>query len=286
MTLKLSMSGKRQNLDDIIHIVETQCEDYTPVCSLIGEEDQDWQLDVYFGEEAHEDNVLRLLAPHLEKHSFTLEPVIEKDWVAESQKNLKPVLAGRYFVHGAHDAHLAPANSHKILLEAATAFGTGHHGTTRGCLLALDHLAKQHHFERILDVGCGSGILAIAAAKKFKTSILASDIDPIAVTVTKDNIKKNQVTAYVSAVKATGFHHTDIALNSPYDLILANILAKPLCTMALNMDAHTHSESRLILSGILTTQGQMVEAIYRNHGFALEKRFVLGEWLTLILFRK
>jgi len=283
-------------LDDIISVVETECEIFTPVCSLTGDDDigqegsgknnEDWQLDIYFGENAGEKDVLTILTSHLEGHSYTLEPLVEKDWVAESQKNLKPVIAGRFFVHGQHDAHLASSHAHNILVEAATAFGTGHHGTTKGCLLALEHLAKEYVPRHILDVGCGSGILAIAAAKKFKNRVLASDIDPIAVRVAQENAKQNQTQAYVTAVKATGFGHNAIANAHPYDLILANILARPLCTMAHDMATHTDKGSHLILSGILTSQGKMVEAIYRHHGFVLKKRFILGEWLTLILFRK
>jgi ribosomal protein L11 methyltransferase len=212
--------------------------------------------------------------------------VAEADWIAQSLAGLKPVRAGRFVVHGAHDrAHVA-ANAIGIEIEAALAFGTGHHGTTRGCLMALDALAKRRRARRVLDVGTGSGVLAIAAARNFRTGVVASDIDRQAVAAARSNARINRVAGFVTTLRATGTRSGAITRRAPYDLIFANILLGPLTRLAVPLARLSHAGTTVVLSGLLPGHANAALAIYRAQGLALERRLTLEGWATLVLQKR
>ena len=210
-----------------------------------------------------------------------------RDWVAESQAALPPIHAGRFFVYGGHDSGRVPAGAVALHIEAAQAFGTGHHGTTRGCLLALDYLLKRGFApKRILDLGCGTGVLAIAAAKLLRKPAIASDIDPLAVEITRENARLNGVESAIVAVTATGVDHAVLRKGAPYDLIFANILAKPLIELAPELTKLLRPGGVLILSGLLNRQAGAVTAAYRSAGLQSQRRRSLEGWATLVMQKR
>ena len=210
-----------------------------------------------------------------------------RDWVAESQASLPPLRAGRFFVHGGHDADKVPAGSIALHIEAAQAFGTGHHGTTLGCLLALDWLLKRGiRPKRILDIGCGTGVLAIAAAKALRMPVVASDIDPLSVDITLENARLNGVASAITAVTATGVDHAELRNSAPYDLIFANILAKPLIELAPAMAKLLRPGGLVILSGLLNRQAGAVTAAYRAAGLQTQRRRSREGWATLVMQKR
>jgi len=214
---------------------------------------------------------------------LVFETVEAKDWVAASLAGLKPVEAGRFTVHGAHDRARVGPNRIGIEIEAALAFGTGHHGTTRGCLLALDGLLKRCQPRRVLDVGTGTGVLAIAAAKALRCKVIASDIDPEAVRIARENTRLNGVAPFVECVHAAGLTTRHIRTRAPFDLAFANILLPPLKRLATPMRRVLAPGAHVVLSGLLATQENAALAAYRPHGLRLERRIPLGEWVTLVL---
>jgi ribosomal protein L11 methyltransferase len=219
--------------------------------------------------------------------ALRFERVTAKDWVAESLVGLKPVAAGRFIVHGAHDrAGIAP-NRIGIEIEAALAFGTGHHGTTRGCLLALDRMSKSlrggNAAPRILDLGTGSGVLAIAAARVLHRRVLATDIDVAAVRVARANARLNGVGPLVTLATAAGVTAPAVRARAPFDLVFANILLEPLQRLAAPLAKIITPGGRVVLSGLLTAQANAALAAY--HAFPLERRIVLDGWTTLVLKR-
>lgn len=205
----------------------------------------------------------------------------DEDWIAMSLEGLKPVSAGRFFVHGSHDRDLIPAGSVSIEIEAGQAFGTGHHGTTAGCLEALHILLLQHDFEHILDMGTGTGLLAIGLAKALKQPIMASDIDPISVEVALENAKLNGVSNWLHVVAANGLHHSDIRDSGPFDLIVANILAGPLIELAGQVTQNLERGGALVLSGILDRQANKVTAAYVARGLRIARTSHRDGWVTL-----
>ena len=213
----------------------------------------------------------------------SFDVVEAKDWVKASLDDLVPVPAGRFVVHGSHDRDRVPANKCGIEIEAALAFGTGHHGTTRGCLLLLDHVLKSRAPHRVLDLGTGTGVLAIAAAKALHRRLLASDIDPPSVRVARENAAINGVAPLVRVISATGFAAPDFAKESPFDLVLANILANPLRQLAGPMRRHLAPSAHVILSGLLTPQARGVIAAYRARGLGPVKHLKIEGWSSLLL---
>jgi ribosomal protein L11 methyltransferase len=215
---------------------------------------------------------------------ITVSTVAARDWVAESLAGLKPVTAGRFVVHGAHDRANAPRGI-AMEIEAALAFGTGHHGTTRGCLMAFDRLLKAERPLRVLDVGTGTGVLAIAAAKSLHRFVLASDIDPQAVRVARANARANGVGALVGFVCAGSLTAPAFRRHGPYDLVFANILLLPLQRMAAALSRLVRPGGKVVLSGLLRTQANAALAAYRMQGLHLSRRIDLDEWSTLTLVR-
>ncbi|MEN3976323.1 50S ribosomal protein L11 methyltransferase [Emcibacter sp. SYSU 3D8] len=213
---------------------------------------------------------------------LTVTELAPVDWVAESLKHHQPVSAGRFYVYGSH--HPEPAlDRYAILIDAGMAFGTGQHETTAGCLRAIDALARTGTVRNPLDVGSGSGILAMAMAKAWPCRVLASDIDPEAVKVAIDNARDNGVGGRIDVLTAVGLHHPAIRERAPFDLITANILAKPLVQLAADLTAALAPGGTLVLSGFLRQQEAGVFAAYRHRGMRLLRRFPVGEWVTLVL---
>jgi ribosomal protein L11 methyltransferase len=246
-----------------------------------------WRVAMYFRAAPDETMVRRLTAAaagNAAAKALRFERVAAKDWVRESLAGLAPVTAGRFIVHGAHDRARIPFNRIGIEVEAALAFGTGHHGTTRGCLLALDWLCKSRRRRRILDLGTGSGVLAIAAARALRQPVLATDIDGSAVRAARANAARNRAGIFVEVIKVDGVTGAKLRERAPYDLVFANILLRPLQRLAAPLTRLTALGARVVLSGLLESQANAAIAAYR--GLALERRIDLDGWTTLILVRR
>ena len=214
-----------------------------------------------------------------------MDRVPDKDWVTAALDRQPPITEGRYFVYGSHVTAPPPAGSIALRIDAATAFGTGSHESTRGCLRALGHLADARRYRNPLDLGCGTGVLAMAAARTFRAPVLASDIDPAAVAVARANANLNDLGDDIEVVCADGLDHPRIRLRAPFDLVTANILADPLSALAPDLRAAVAPGGVFVLSGILAAQEAGILAAYRAQDFAMERRFDLDGWRTLILSR-
>ena len=249
-----------------------------------------WRVTVYFhaAPDEHRVRELAALAGGAEAaQALCFARVAQTDWVAESLAGLKPVQAGRFVVHGAHDRARIPSNRISIEIEAALAFGTGHHGTTRGCLLALDLFCKarsQRRKLRILDLGTGSGVLAIAGARTLRSRVLATDVDAQAVRVAHANARLNHVGSLIEAVRADGVARRVVQARAPFDLVFANILLGPLQRFAAPLSKIAAPGARVILSGLLSSQANAAIAAYRP--LALERRIDLDGWTTLVFARR
>ncbi|HEV2649850.1 MAG TPA: 50S ribosomal protein L11 methyltransferase [Rhizomicrobium sp.] len=215
----------------------------------------------------------------------TAGPLPDQDWIRLSQEGLPPVRAGRFFVYGAHDAGQVPAGVIALKIEAGMAFGTGHHETTALCLSALSDLAKRRRYHNVLDLGCGTGLLAIAAAKLWRQRVLATDIDRVAIEVTDENARVNGVAPLVHAETADGMTHPAISAQAPFDLIIANILSGPLTHLAPGISRAVAKGGSLVLSGLLTWQENLVVSFYTPHGLILRERRRDGPWSALVLQR-
>jgi ribosomal protein L11 methyltransferase len=230
---------------------------------------------------------LALLAKAHGAKPFVVSELPETDWVAKVRRELTPVVAGRFFVYGSHDADKVPADCQPLLIEAAMAFGTGHHGTTLGCLRALDRLASSgFQGQRVVDIGCGTAVLAMAAACIWPGEVLASDIDAVAVEVAEANVKANQLQGRVRCLEAVGFEYDALKNAAPFDLVFANILKGPLIALAPDMAQYTQAQGKIILSGILNEQADEVAQVYAENGMELAHREEIGEWTTLTLQRQ
>ena len=245
-----------------------------------------WEVGGYFLD-APDDIDLALLSAAFGAGPFVVSEVPDQDWVAKVRRELPPVEAGRFFVYGSHDAALLPEGRIGLLIEAAMAFGTGHHGTTLGCLRAYDRLlGDAQRFDNVLDLGCGTAVLAMSAARMGAASVLASDIDPVAVEVALANVKANGLEGRVGCVESIGFDSPVVQAGAPFDLIFANILKDPLIELAPDMAAHLASGGLAILSGLLIEQADEIVEVYQAQGFDLQTREDLGEWSALTLRRR
>ncbi len=242
-----------------------------------------WEVGGYFTE-SPDIAGLALLAAAFGAAEFAVSELPETDWVAKVRRELSPVEAGRFFVYGSHDADKVPEGRQALLIEAAMAFGTGHHGTTLGCLMALDRLLDQgFRAQHVIDVGCGTAVLAMAAAKVWPIEVIASDIDAQAVDVAEANVTANGLTGRIRCIEAAGFDTPDLDPDMRFDLIFANILKGPLVVLAPDLAARAAPGSFAILSGILNEQADEVVGVYEAQGYGLAHRAEFGEWTTLTL---
>lgn len=245
-----------------------------------------WEVEVYFSDSPDEESVADLVglaAGPQAAAAIHFESIGEKDWVKSALEGLSIVRAGRFAVHGSHDRQRIPVNAIGIEIEAALAFGTGHHGTTRGCLLMLDAILKRRRPRRVLDVGTGSGVLAIAAARVLHRPVASGDIDPVAVEAARQNARHNKAGFAVRPVMARGTAHPVLAAGAPYDLIFANILARPLMRLAPSIAAVAARDADIVLSGLIPRDVPGVLSAYRAQGLHGREKRTLEGWATLRL---
>jgi ribosomal protein L11 methyltransferase len=247
-----------------------------------------WLMEAYFGSEPDEEAIRALIAAAADEttaRGATFGMMEKRDWVANSLAGLKPVRAGRFLVHGQHDRSRVQPNDVAIEIEAGLAFGTGHHGTTRGCLMHFDRLLKRRRPRHVLDVGCGAGVLAIAAAKVLRRKVWLGDIDLVAVAVANANARLNGVGAFCRAIVSRGVENAALREAAPYDLVFANILARPLRLLAPSLALVISADGDAIVSGLLLADVPGVLASWRAQGFHLAERIELERWASLRLRR-
>ncbi len=249
-----------------------------------------WTFDLLCGEMPDMTEIQRRLLVLSALHGVPMpkpemEKVVQEDWLAKVARDFPPLSIGRFYVYGSHFVEAPPAGSVPIKIDAGAAFGSGEHGTTRCCLEALDWLGRGRSFRNILDMGCGSGILAIASAKLWKTPVLAADIDPIAVRVTEENVQINREQVRVTCAASDGYNSERIKRGGKFDLIVSNILARPLVQFAPDLAKHLSGNGVAVLSGLLNSQEKQVLSAHTMQGLKLQKRFVYNEWCTLVLER-
>ena len=245
-----------------------------------------WDITLHFAQAPDRALLREIVARQAGKEiadTIAFDTIEARDWVKTSLESLVPVPAGRFVVHGAHDRARLPANKLNIEIEAALAFGTGHHGTTRGCLLLLDHLLKAYRPQRLLDLGTGTGVLAIAAAKALRRTVLASDIDVPSVRLARENARLNAAGNFLHVIRAASFSAPEFAALGPFDLVLANILANPLRQLAQPMSRYLAPGALVVLSGLLTPQAGGVIAAYRARGLVPLRHLTIDGWSSLLL---
>lgn len=289
---QISFSAPAAHCDAAEALLEDQLGDSVQATTWFeGNAPGQWLIQVILGLRPDLDALTSSLAQVLGTvPDLRLEPVPAMDWVTASLDRQPPVRAGRYFVYGSH-VEDTPLGSIALRVDAGQAFGTGSHETTRGCLLAIDRLARAHHYRNAIDIGCGTGVLAMAIAKTFRTqafpaNVLASDIDPLAVAVARDNVRTNGLTRAVEVICADGIQGRKLNARAPFDLVTANILARPLVGLASQLRRRVVSGGAVVLSGLLAAQEPLVLATYRGQGFKLTRRLELNGWRTLVLTRR
>ncbi|TFZ59385.1 50S ribosomal protein L11 methyltransferase [Methylorubrum sp. Q1] len=259
----------------------------TAVAAFEVEETGAWRLEAYFSEEPDAEMIRDLIRPMVgeQADAALFETIDQQDWVRASLEGLKPVRAGRFLVHGGHDRHQVRGNDLAIEIEAALAFGTGHHGTTLGCLRALVDELKRRRPAHVLDVGTGTGILGFAAAKVLRTPVVAGDLDPEAVTTARGNARLNGLGPFMRFYHAPGVRHALANRPRGFDVVFANILARPLKRLAPSLTAVVADDGVLILSGLIERDVPGVLSTYRHRGFHLARSGVIEGWATLVLRR-
>jgi ribosomal protein L11 methyltransferase len=280
-TFKVSLTARAPQAK-VIAALLTETLDPPPAVS-IAEGGALRQMEAYFVDPPDLDAIGALIGEEAEAGSLQLHEIAEENWVAHVQRGLHPVVAGRFLIHGEHDRRVAWGRRYAIEIEAGLAFGTAHHGTTRGCLIAIDRLAKRRQWQRVLDLGTGSGVLAIAAAKVSTARVLATDIDPVAVAVAAENVRQSGALGAIETLAAAGVDRQAIRARAPFDLITANILAGPLIKLAPRLAGLVAPGGHVVLSGLLNEQAREVSATYLRLGLAVGARLSLEGWTTLIL---
>ena len=283
-SVQIIARGPRAEAEDAAAAIDVDLELEGAAYSILEEDEAAgrWRIDAFPRSDAEADAFRHALAAFPEL-VVTTEILADADWLAMALSGLPPVRAGRFFVYGMHDLGRTPVNAVGLRIEAGAAFGTGHHGTTVGCLLAFDRLLKARRFEQVLDVGCGTGVLAIAAARCGAGEVVGTDIDPVSVRIARENAFLNQARARF--VRADGLGHPVVRAGAPYDLVFANILARPLVCLAQDIKGALKPGGTAILSGLLRSQERQVRAAYLPRGFRLQARLHRDAWATLILRR-
>ena len=255
--------------------------DPTPVVSAfeLGERGL-WEVEAFFTEAPDEADLLQRFGVPMR-----VIPIEDENWVARALEGLPPVKTGRFFIYGDHSSSDVPANAIGLKIEASYAFGTGHHGTTRGCLLAFEHLAKRRTFKNALDLGCGTGVLGMAFARLTHRPVVATDIDPLATLKSIENARLNRAAPHMRITTANGFRTPLIAEHAPYDLIFANILAGPLMKLMPGIKKNLSPGGNAILSGLLDEQANAITSMARSQNLRVLRRSALEGWVTLILER-
>lgn len=263
-------------------------EDYAIATQEVDEAQEIWEASIYMtaADEAEIaerfEDLLKAAFPDLRMQREVLPDI---DWISKSLEGLKPVRAGRFLVHGSHDSDKVRTSDIGILIEAGQAFGTGHHGTTAGCLNMIGDVIKSRRVRNALDLGTGSGVLAIAAHHLAKIPVVATDIDPVAIRVARENIRINHAASGIVTAAAPGFHHSVFREHGPFDLIIANILARPLMKLAPELVNHLSDDGTVILSGILSAQRWKVIAAYNGAGLKHMRTTWMNGWVTIELRR-
>ncbi len=288
--IRLYVTTTEKKAEQVLDLMTPVFEDEElPIATTeIDEKNDVWEASIYLYA-ADEDEVRgrfeALLNPAFADLAIQKEVLPDIDWIAKSLEGLKPVRAGRFLVHGSHDRDKIGSSDIAIEIEAGQAFGTGHHGTTAGCLETIDRVITSRRVRNALDLGTGSGVLAIAVRKLRNIPVLATDIDPIAVRVAKENVRSNGIASGVTLETAPGFHSTAFSRHGPFDLIIANILARPLIKMAPQLVAHLAPGGSVILSGILAEQRWKVLAAYNGANLRHVRTIWRNGWVTIHLDR-
>jgi len=261
-------------------------EDVAIATTEVDEKKDIWEASVYMmadDEEVFRERIAKAISEDFPDLSIAMEVIPDVDWIAKSLEGLKPVRAGRFLVHGSHDRDKVKINDIAIEIDAGQAFGTGHHGTTAGCLEVIDTVVRATEPRNALDLGTGSGVLAIAVRKLRNIPVLATDIDPVAVRVAKENVRRNGIASGLRLETAPGFHSSAFRQDGPFDLIIANILARPLIKMAPQLVTHLAPGGTVILSGILASQRWKVLSAYNGARLSHIRTIWRNGWVTLHL---
>ena len=290
---RISLQAEKYTTQKIVDLLDQEtslpdCPVASTAVAFFELPDQNWGLECYVAELPELDQIRNYLLTHIKidrELQLEIAPVANTDWVAHVQDTMPPVRCGRFVCFGSHDREKIAASRYSIEINAGQAFGTSHHGTTQGCLKAIDRLARKRSFERVLDIGTGTGILAVAASRSWpRATITATELDPVAAKIAARNSRLNRVANSMSVVQANGLSCPYVRQRS-YDLILANILAAPLKRMGSDIARRLTPGGMAVLSGIVETQFRRLEAHYRQYGFTLETRVCLEGWITLIMSR-
>jgi ribosomal protein L11 methyltransferase len=288
--IRLYVSTTEKQAEEILDLLSEVFgeEDFAIGTTEIDEKKDIWEASVYMMAEDEADvrsRVEEALAQAFPDAALSREVIPDVDWVTKSLEGLKPVRAGRFLVHGSHDRDKVRMGDIAIEIDAGQAFGTGHHGTTAGCLEVIDGVVRSRKVRNALDLGTGSGVLAIAVRKLRNIPVLATDIDPIAVRVAAENVRRNSIASGIRTVTAPGFHSTAFSENGPFDLIIANILARPLIRMAPQLVTNLAPGGSVILSGILASQRWKVIAAYNGAKLRHVRTIWRNGWVTIHLDR-